>query len=229
MIKNFIFDIDGTLLDSNDFHAQAWVEAFNCYGKRISFKRIRRCMGEGSDQLLPEFLNKKEIKEIGEDLSELSGKIFKYKYFAKVRPFPKVRALFKKIRQSGARIALASSADAGEVKKYEKIARIQNLVEHSTSADDAEKSKPSPDIFHAALRLLGHPKHDSVLVIGDSPFDAMAAGKAKIPAIGVLCGGFSKRVLKAYGCRAVYDDPADLLNNLKSILTDFSFANLNRI
>lgn len=222
MIKNFIFDIDGTLLDSNDFHAQAWVEAFGAYGKRIPFKRIRACMGEGSDQLLPEFLNKKEIKEIGKDLSKLSGDIFKYKYFAKVRPFPKVRTLFKRIRQSGARIALASSGDADEVKKYEKIARIQDLVEHSTSADDANKSKPSPDIFHAALRLLGQPKHDTVLVIGDSPFDAIAAQKAKIPIIGVLCGGFSKRILKTHGCRAVYNDPADLLKNVKSILTDFN-------
>jgi phosphoglycolate phosphatase-like HAD superfamily hydrolase len=221
MIKNFIFDIDGTLLDSNDYHTQAWVEAFATYGKKIPFKKIRLCMGEGSDQLLPEFLNKRDIRKIGKDLSELSGKIFQYKYFAKVRPFPEVRTLFKNIRQSGARIALASSGDADEVKKYEKIARIQDLVEHSTSADDADKSKPSPDIFQAALKLLGHPKHNSVLVIGDSPFDAMAAKKAKIPAIGVLCGGFSRKVLKAHGCRAIYKDPADLLKNLKSILIDF--------
>ena len=100
MIKNFIFDIDGILLDSNDFHAQAWVQAFDAYGKKISFKRVRSYMGEGADQLLPEFL-KKEIKEIGEDLSKLSGEIFKRKYFSKVHPFPKVRALFKKIRQAG--------------------------------------------------------------------------------------------------------------------------------
>jgi len=218
MIKYIIFDIDGTLLDSNDFHARAWLEAFAAYGKRISFKKLRLCMGEGSDQLLPEFLSKKEIKEIGKDLDQLSGKIFKHKYLAKVRPFPKVRELFKIIRQNGARIALASSGDAGEVKKYEKIARIQDLVEHSTSADDADKSKPCPDIFHAALKLLGRPKHDSVLVIGDSPFDAMAARKAKLPVVGVLCGGFSKKMLKAYGCCAVYKNPADLLRNIEGIL-----------
>lgn len=175
-------------------------------------------MGEGADQLLPGFLNKKELKEIGKDLDKLSGEIFKRKYLAKVRPFPKVRDLFKKIRQSGARIALASSGDASEVKKYEKIARVQDLVEHSTSADDADKSKPSPDIFHAALKLLGHPKHNSVLVIGDSPFDAIAARKAKIPALGVLCGGFTKKMLKARGCRTVYEDPSDLLKNLEVVL-----------
>jgi HAD superfamily hydrolase (TIGR01509 family) len=218
MIRNFIFDIDGTLLDSNDFHAQAWVDAFDAYGKKISFGRIRRCMGKGADHLLPEFLDRKEIKAIGGDLNKLSGVIFKHKYFAKVRPFPEVRALFKKIRRHGARIALASSASAEEIEKHKKIARIGDLVEKSTSADDANKTKPSPDIFHAALKLLGHPSPGSVLVIGDSPYDAMAAKKAKIKCVGVLCGGFSKQGLKAKGCCAVYHDPADLLKNLDEIL-----------
>jgi phosphoglycolate phosphatase-like HAD superfamily hydrolase len=218
MIRHFIFDIDGTLLDSNEYHARAWHQAFAAYGKKISLKKLRLCMGQGADQLLPKFLDKKEIKEIGEDLNKLSGEIFKRNYLAKVRPFPKVRQLFKKIRRGGVRIALASSGGAREVKKYEKIAGIQDLVEHSTSADDADKSKPAPDIFHAALKLLGHPKHDSVLVIGDSPFDAMAAKKAKLTAIGVLCGGFSRKILKTHGCSAIYKDPADLLRNIEGIL-----------
>jgi HAD superfamily hydrolase (TIGR01549 family) len=218
MIKHFIFDIDGTLLDSNDFHAQAWVQAFDAYGIKIPFKSVRRFMGKGADQLLPEFLSRIEIKEIGKDLDKLSGEIFKRKYLAKVRPFPQVRALFKRIRQSGGRIALASSSDAEEVKKYEQIANIQDLVEHSTSADDADKSKPAPDVFHAALKLLGHPKHDTVLVIGDSPFDALAAKKAKLLAVGVLCGGFTKRILKANGCLEVFEDPRDLLKSIESLL-----------
>jgi len=218
MIKNCIFDIDGTLLDSNEYHAQAWLEAFAAYGKRIPLKKLRRCMGEGADQLLPEFLDKKEIKKNGKELGKLAGEIFKRKYLAKVRPFPKVRQLFKTIRRRGVRIALASSGDASEVKKYGKIARVHDLVEHSTSADDADKSKPSPDIFHAALKLLGHPKHELVLVIGDSPFDAIAARKAKLTAIGVRCGGFSRKILKAHGCRDVYKDPADILRNIDAIL-----------
>jgi len=218
MIKNVIFDIDGTLLDSNDFHASAWLQAFDAYGIKVSLKKLRQCMGKGADHLLPEFLSSREIKEIGKDLDKLSGEIFKRKYFAKVRPFPKVRALFKQIRKNGARIALASSADSKEVEKHKKIARIQDLVEKSTSADDANRTKPSPDIFHSALKLLGHPKPDSVLIIGDSPFDAIAARKAKIRVIGLLCGGFSKKVLTANGCCAVYKNPADLLKNLETIL-----------
>ena len=223
MIKNFIFDIDGTLLDSNDLHAQAWIDAFDAYGKSISFQRVRRCMGKGADHLLPEFLDKQEIKEIGKDLSKLSGEIFKRKYFSKVRPFPKVRMLFKKIRRSGARIALASSASAEEVEKHKKLAHIQDLVEKSTSADDANRTKPSPDIFHAALKLLGRPRPDSVLIIGDSPFDAVAAKKAKLRAIGVLCGGFSSRTLIASGFKVVYQDPADLLKNFETILQESPF------
>jgi len=229
MITNFIFDIDGTLVDSNDFHAQSWVRAFDAYGKKIPFQKIRRFMGEGSDQLLPEFLNKKEIKEFGEDLGKLNGEIFKRNYLRKVRPFPRVRVLFKEIRRRGGRIALASSSDAKEVEQYKQLARIENLVEKSTTADDADKSKPSPDIFHAALKLLGHPRHDSVLVIGDSPFDALAAKKAKIGAVGVLCGGFSKRVLLANGFGKVYRDPADLLENLQEIINELPFVNRKRL
>ena len=218
MIKNFIFDIDGTLLDSNEFHALAWVQAFDAYGKQISLKRIQSCMGKGADQLLPEFLNKKEFRKFGKDLDKLSGEIFKHKYLARVRPFPKVRALFKKIRQSGARIALASSADEAEVENYKKIAHIGDLVEKSTSADDANRSKPAPDIFRAALKQLGKPKADSILVVGDSPFDAAAARKAGLASVGVLCGGFSSRILKAGGFEAIYKDPADLLKNMETIL-----------
>ena len=104
------------------------------------------------------------------------------------------------------------------MKKYEKIAHIQDLVARSTSADNARKSKPSPAIFRAALKLLGNPQRASVLVIGDSPFDAAAAKKAKILSIGVLCGGFSRKILKTNGCCAVYKYPADLLKNMDALL-----------
>jgi phosphoglycolate phosphatase-like HAD superfamily hydrolase len=219
MIENCIFDIDGTLIDSNDFHAESWVRAFNAYGKTISFKRIRSCIGMGADQLLPQFLNKKELKEFGEEIGELCGTIFTRNYLAKVQPFPKVRMLFKKIRDGRGRIALASSSDSDKVKRYMKIAHIEDLVEKSSSADDARRSKPSPDIFQAALKLLGNPELETVLVIGDSPYDMLAAKNAKLPALGVLCGGFSKRILQTAGGSGVYRNPAELLKNWDAILT----------
>jgi len=218
MSKFFIFDIDGTLIDSNDFHVGAWQKAFLSKGKALSVAQIRPQIGKGADQLLPFFLTKEEMKEFGNDLSELQGTIFKREYLSQVRPFPKVRELFKSIRDAGGKIALASSSDKKNVKEFEIIAQIEDLVEESTSSNDAEKTKPAPDIFEAALQNLGNPPPNSVIVVGDTPHDATAARKAGLPVVGVLCGGFSEAELTGHGCFAVFQDPADLLTHLPALL-----------
>jgi len=219
MIKAFIFDIDGTLIDSNDFHAEAWQKAFTKYGKKILFEKIRPHIGKGADTLLPEFLSEKEIEEFGDDIADLRGEIFKKEYLSRVKPFPKVRDLFQKIKDGGGRIALASSANEDEVAAYQKIANIEDLVEKSTSADDAKASKPEPDIFQAALKLLGNPTPEIVLVIGDTPYDAEAARAAKLKIVGVLCGDFPEKDLREKGCLAVYQDPSDLLESYQKIIS----------
>ena len=213
MIEAFIFDVDGTLIDSNDFHAEAWQKAFEKYDKKIPFEKIRPHIGKGADTLMPEFLSEKEIEKFGEELTDLRGEIFKKEYLSRVKPFPKVRELFQKIKDDGKKIALASSSNEDEVAAYKKIADIEDLVEKSTSADDAEASKPEPDIFQAALKLLGNPAPETVLVIGDTPYDAEAATKAKLKIVGVLCGEFSETDLREKGCAAIYQDPANLLEN----------------
>ena len=174
--------------------------------------------GKGGDQLLPEFLEKNELATLGKRITETREEIFKREYLPQIRPFPKVRELFKKIRAEDRRIALASSSKEDEVEQFKNLAQIEDLVEQTTSANDAKKSKPHPDIFDAAMNLLGNPAKDTVLVVGDTPYDAIAATKAKLPVIGVLCGGFSEKTLRANGCRAIYRDPADLLKNLNEIL-----------
>ena len=204
MSKFFIFDVDGTLVDSNDFHTMAWRKAFLSKGKDISLKQIRPQIGKGADQFLPAFLTKKEIEEFGDELDELQGRIFKREYFSQVRPFPKVRELFKAIRGADGKIALATSSDREDVKKYETIAQLENLVDECACSDDAKKTKPAPDIFQVAMQKLGHPPKNSVVVVGDTPFDALAARRAGLPIIGVLCGGFSEADLKNHGCFAVY-------------------------
>ncbi len=219
MIEAFIFDIDGTLIDSNDFHAEAWQKAFEKYGKKISFDKIRPHIGKGADTLLPEFLTEQEIKEFGDEMTELRGEIFKKEYMSRVKPFPKVRELFEKIKADDKKIALASSSKEDEVEEYKKIADIEDLIEKSTSSDDAEKSKPEPDIFQAALKLLGNPTLENVLVIGDTPYDAEAATKAKLKIVGVLCGGFAENDLREKGCVEIYQDPADLLENYQKIIS----------
>jgi HAD superfamily hydrolase (TIGR01509 family) len=143
----------------------------------------------------------------------VSGELFKQKYLPRVRPFPGVRELFQKIESNGQKIALASSAKPDELEKFEQIANIEDLVEVKTSSGDAERSKPHPDIFEAALDRLGQNiPRERVIVVGDSPHDAEAAGKAHLCTIGVLCGGFPEATLREAGCIAIYEGPEDLLN-----------------
>jgi HAD superfamily hydrolase (TIGR01509 family) len=210
MIKAVIFDIDGTLIDSVDLHAQAWKEAFKHFGKDIPYEDVRHQIGKGGDQLMPVFFSKEELKEFGSEMEKYRGRLFKRDFLPKVRPFPKVRELFETILSDGLSIALASSAKEEELKEYKKIAHIEDLVEEETSADDADKSKPHPDIFEAALERLGVEPGETI-VVGDTPYDAQAAGKINLRTIGVLCGGFPEAELKAAGCTVIYKDPAHLL------------------
>jgi HAD superfamily hydrolase (TIGR01549 family) len=211
MIKAVIFDIDGTLVDSVDLHAQAWKEAFKQYGKDIPYQQVRHQIGKGGDQLMPVFFSREELEEFGAEMEEYRGKIYKRDYLPRVRAFPQVRELFERIRRDDKRIALASSAKEEELGEYKKIANISDLIEEQTSADDADKSKPHPDIFRAALGQLGDIAPAEAVVIGDTPYDAEAAGKLRLRTLGMLCGGFPEQELLAAGCMAIYQDPADLL------------------
>ncbi len=212
MIEAVIFDIDGTLVDSVDLHAQAWQVALERFGKKVSFDQVRRQIGKGGDQLLPVFLSQGELEKFGEELDEYRSKLFKKEYLPRVTAFPRVRQLFEKIRQKNKRIALASSAKGDELKAYKTIAAIDDLIETQTSSDDAERSKPYPDIFHAALARLGGIAPDRVLVVGDTPYDAAAARKAELSTVGLLCGGWNEEELRQAGCIATYQSPADLLS-----------------
>ena len=208
-----MFDVDGTLLDSVDLHARAWAETFAHFGKDISVGAIRSQIGKGGDQLMPVFLDPAQIERQGPEMEEYRKKLFDDKYLRDVRPFPSVRELFERIRADGKRIALASSANREDVAAYKQIAGIADLVEAGTTSDDADKSKPHPDIFLAALDQLGNPKPDQVISIGDAPYDAEAACKASISPIGVLSGGFSETSLRTAGCIAIYRDLSDLLRH----------------
>jgi HAD superfamily hydrolase (TIGR01549 family) len=220
MIEAVVFDVDGTLIDSVDFHAEAWVLAFAKFGREVKFYEARRQVGKGGDQFLPVFLTKREIKEFGEAVEEERGKIFKRNFLKKIKPFAGVRELFEKLKADGKRIALASSAPQDELAVYKKIADIEDLVEEETSADDAEKSKPEPDIFLAALNRLGKMKKKNVVVIGDTAYDAEAAAKINLKTIGVLTGGWTPSELKSAGCVETFKNVEDLLRNYdKSILS----------
>jgi len=210
MIEAVIFDIDGTLVDSVDLHAQAWKEAFKHFGKDIPFQQIRHQIGKGGDQLLPVFFTRDELDEFGKEMEKFRDDLFQRDFMSRVRPFPQVRDLFIRVKEDGKQIALASSAKEEELKTYKKLTHIEDLVEEQTSSDDVEKSKPQPDIFAVALERLDVDAANAIAV-GDTPYDAEAAGKLGIRTIGLRCGGFAERVLMGAGCIELYDDPADLL------------------
>jgi HAD superfamily hydrolase (TIGR01549 family) len=211
VIRAAIFDLDGTLVDSNEFHVLAWQEAFRHFGKEIPIERLREQIGKGGDQYLPVFLNEIEMRKFGEEADKLHGEIFTKKYLAQVRPFPKVRELFERLRSDGKKIALASSGKDAEVHYYEKLLNVAGLVDTMTTSDQVAHSKPKADVFIAALRKLGSLRSDEAIAIGDTPYDVMAAKKIELPVIGVLCGGFSEEILRDEGTIAIFRDPADLL------------------
>jgi HAD superfamily hydrolase (TIGR01549 family) len=211
MIKAVVFDVDGTIVDSVDLHAEAWQEAFKKFGKEVDLEAVRRQIGKGADQLLPVFFSPVELAQFGNELEEYRSNLYKKEYLPHVKAFPKVRELFERIRQDGKRIALASSAKGDELNTYKKLARIEDLTEAETSSEDAEKSKPHPDIFEAALGELGDVARNRVVVVGDTPYDAQAAAKADLYTIGLLCGGWNENDLRGAGCIAIYRDPAELL------------------
>jgi HAD superfamily hydrolase (TIGR01509 family) len=216
MSDAYIFDIDGTLLDSVDLHARAWQETFAQYGIEVSFEDVRSQIGKGGDQLMPVFVPKDMLKRVGKQIEEERTSYFHDRYLPEVRPFPKVRELFERLRVDGKRIVLGSSAKKSEIDIYKKIADIDGLTEADVCSDDADRSKPHPDIFHVALERLGNPDPATVMAVGDTPYDAEAATKAGITAVGVLCGGFDEKDLRRAGCVAVYRDPADLLDRYRA-------------
>ncbi|MEW6498295.1 MAG: HAD family hydrolase [Cyanobacteriota bacterium] len=211
MVKAVIFDVDGTLVDSVDLHAQAWQKAFKQYGYELPYEPIRHQIGKGSDQLIPEFISQEEYEKVGEKIADCRKEIYQKQLLPQVRPFGQVRELFERLKADGKKISLASSAQEGTVEAYKKLLQIEDLIDGATSTTDVQKSKPEPDIFQAALDKLEGIAASEVIVVGDTPYDAQAANKINLHTIGVLCGGFSEAELREAGCIAIYDSPADLL------------------
>jgi len=177
VIEAVIFDVDGTLVDSVDLHARAWVEAFRDYGVAIKFEDMRRQIGKGGDQIVEMFLSDQQMANFGEQLEQHRAQLLKERYIPQIKPLPGGRALFEHLLRNGKKIALASSAKEDELAKYKEISCIDDLIDTETSSDDAKNSKPHPDIFEAALNRLGM-KSDQCVAVGDTPYDAEAAVKA---------------------------------------------------
>jgi HAD superfamily hydrolase (TIGR01509 family) len=207
-MKAVLLDVDGTLVDSNDLHVEAWREAFRRHGREISREDLHAQMGKGGDQIVAHFLDEDEARRFGKDVDDLHVELFVRNYQPRERALPGVRPLVERLKADGLRVVLASSAKEEELKGHLEILGIDDLLDDCTTADDARHSKPCPDIFQAAL---GDLDAKDAVVIGDTPWDAQAARKAGIPMVGVLTGGFSEQALRQNGAREVYRDLDELL------------------
>lgn len=213
MVRAAIFDIDGTLVDSNEAHVESWDRAFRKFGKQFPIEQLRAQIGKGSDKYLPEFLNDDELRTLGPKIDKYRSELYRTEYLPHVVPFPRVRELFERIKADGKRIALASSGKGAEVRVYKEKAGIEDLVDCETTADDADESKPAPDIFEASVEKLKLDSPNEAVVIGDTRFDIEAAKKTGLRTIALLCGGSSEEKLRRAGAAEIFQDTADLLAN----------------
>ena len=193
MLKRAIlFDIDGTLVDSNDAHVEAWQRAFAREGYSFTRREIHAQIGKGGDNLLPSLLP--GVFEILAKIDRAQGDIYRRDFLPRVEPFDGAVEALKALAERGHAIVLASSASRIEVDHYVELLDADGLLSGTTSKDDVASSKPCPDIFVSALEHTGYPSENAV-VVGDTPFDVIAARRASIEAIAVLSGGFEEHEL----------------------------------
>jgi HAD superfamily hydrolase (TIGR01509 family) len=207
-IRGVIFDVDGTLVDSNDAHAWSWVDVFNENGHDATFDEVRALIGMGGDKLMPEAIGVEEDTPEGKAMKEARTKRFMEKFLPELRAFPGSRDMLLKLKEDGYQLVVATSARKEEMDPLLEKADAQGIFEEKTSSSDADNSKPDPDIIEAALEKLGLPPEACVMV-GDTPYDQEAARKAGVPFIGFRSGGYEDKDFP--GALAVFDGPADLL------------------
>jgi HAD superfamily hydrolase (TIGR01509 family) len=217
-LKAVLFDVDGTLIDSNDAHADAWVKAFHEFQIRIDPIQVRRSIGMGGDKLMPAVSGIHEDSALGQRIAERRGSIFKREFLPSLQPFPGAHELVSTIAARGCTVVAASSASEEDLKALLTIAGATALMDGWTSSDDADESKPAPDIIHAALQRAGTSAEEAVM-IGDTPYDVVAARRAGVKAIAFRCGGWLDPDL--VGAIEIYDGPWDLLTKVSgSVLND---------
>jgi HAD superfamily hydrolase (TIGR01509 family) len=212
-VQGVILDVDGTLINSNDAHARAWVEALAEVEISVDFARVRALIGMGGDKLLPALVGLSEDSKLGTRVSERRSQIFREHYLPHLHSFPKTRQLLLRMVQAGLALAVATSAKREELSTLLELAKVKDLIEVATSSGDAERSKPDPDIVRAALERLDL-SPVQVIMIGDTPYDIESARRLGIDTIAFRCGGRSDRDLS--GALALYDGPEQLLERFDS-------------
>ena len=169
-IHAVIFDVDGTLVDSNDAQARSWVDALKEFGYSVPFEKVRPLIGMGGDKVLPETIDVQKNSEKGKQISKRRSEIFKEKYLPTIQAFPGAQELLDRMREQGLKLAIASSAQPDELRSLLQIVGAADLIEDKTSSEDAKRSKPDPDIMQVTLKKVGYPlKRPGKLALGQSP------------------------------------------------------------
>jgi HAD superfamily hydrolase (TIGR01509 family) len=207
-IRAVLLDVDGTLVDSNDAHARAWVDAFAELGRAVAFERVRPLIGKGGDKLMPEVSGIDPESPEGKRIDERRSRIFLERYLPKLEPFPRARELLERMRADGLALVVATSAKKTEMDPLLEIFGGSELLTARTSSDDAEESKPDADIVTAALAR-AKVSAEEALLLGDTPYDVEAASRAGVGAVALRSGGWDDAALA--GALAVYADARELL------------------
>lgn len=218
--KGIILDVDGTLMDSNEAHAEAWSRALLESGYPFPLAAVRKLIGMGGDKLLPTLGGIDEKSELGRRISGRRTELFMRDYVDSLKPLPGARAFLQRLRDEGFRYVVGTSAKREEFEAIVRAGGLDDLLLSATpnpspakpaapvTQEEAGASKPDPDIIEAALRELGVPP-ESALMVGDTPYDIHAAKMARVKTIAFRCGGWDESGLR--GAIAVYRDPAELL------------------
>jgi phosphoglycolate phosphatase-like HAD superfamily hydrolase len=202
-----LLDVDGTLVDSNDAHAHAWVEALAKYGHEVAFSRARMLIGMGGDRLVETLTGLPRDSGKNKRIGDARSQIFRDRWLRAVRPLRGSREMVLRLRREGYQYAIASAAKSEELQPLLEIADIADLVSTRTTSSDVVESKPDPAVIEAARSKL-HAERSRTVMIGDTPYDVRATHDANIALIGVTSGGWSAEALT--GAVAIYSGPWEI-------------------
>ncbi len=214
-LRAALVDVDGTLLDSNDAHARAWIEALHRSGYDVPYEKVRPLIGKGGDKLLKEVADLDDQTGEGKKITDERKDRFRRDYLPQLEATRGARELLQGLRARGVLVVVATSAGGDELAGLLKQAKVEDLVDTASTSSDAQDSKPDPDIVVSALRKAGV-RADQAVMIGDTPHDVAAALGAGVASIALRCGGWwtDDSLSKAM---AIYDDPFDLLQHLDQV------------
>ncbi|MFC9556706.1 HAD family hydrolase [Rhodococcus sp. NPDC056960] len=208
-----LFDVDGTLVDTNYLHVRAWQRAFREIGHDVDAWRVHRAIGLDSSLLLEALLG-----DDADSLGDRAKDLHKTYYLGardSMQPLAGARELIRELHGRGVQVVLATSAPEEELDVLREVLSVDSCIAHTTSAADVDHAKPDPGVIHAAMER-SSTSGETAVMVGDAVWDAKAASRAGVTFIGVLSGGISRAELATAGAEAVFEDAQDLLDHLDS-------------